>query len=61
MADEMKAQEVPETRAEPARHSPSPAAVKAGEPGDAAKKPKSKSVDDPWGEEWFPADRRTKR
>jgi hypothetical protein len=61
MEDDREPKEVP-TRAEPAPASaPTPAkSASEGSPG-MAPKPKRKSVDDPWGEEWFPADRRKSR
>ena len=59
MEGESKPKEVPETRAEsaPAFSAPVPAKSTAEGSADTAK-PKRKSVEDPWGEEWFPADRR---
>jgi hypothetical protein len=68
MEERVKAQEVPETRAEPApaAASPSPLTTPAPDraPGDTRgipARPKKLNGDyegDPWGEDWFPRHRR---
>ena len=61
MDGDVKAQGVPK----PAESGPASSALAAGQAAsegtaEPRPKPKAKSVDDPWGEEWFPAHRRKK-